>query len=322
MKKFTAFLLALTLSLTLAIPAFAQDTAFGSYSRVVIIGVDGAGAFFDDTPTPECDSIFAERSAVTYKCLAEARTVSAQCWGAMLMGVSYIMHGLDNGTVDTVERTSNEKYPTIFRTVRENDPDATLASFCNWNPINHGIIECDIGVYEDTAGDDVLTEKIVDYLGENDPKLLFVQFDSVDGAGHGGGYGKERHLQQITTVDGYIGAIYDRYEQLGRIDDTLFIVTADHGGTPRGSHGGLTRAEQEVFLGIRGKNVTEGTISCGVKGRDVASIALYALGVAEPERMISIVPEGLFNGEQTEQTAFETFLLMLKNFLSRIKEMF
>ena len=39
----------------------------GAYQHVVIIGADGAGAFFRDTDTPRCDGIFAG-GATTYTC--------------------------------------------------------------------------------------------------------------------------------------------------------------------------------------------------------------------------------------------------------------
>ena len=112
------------------------------------------------------------------------------------------------------------------------------------------------------------------------------------------GYGLQQHLEQITEVDSYIGRIYYKYEQLGRLDDTLFIVTADHGGTPSGTHGEVTKAEIEVFLGIRGHNVNEGTVPTGVMGRDVASITLYALGIQQPGCMVPFVPAGLFECSQ------------------------
>ena len=38
----------------------------GAYKHVVIIGMDGAGAFFKDTDTPRCDEIF-RGQATTYK---------------------------------------------------------------------------------------------------------------------------------------------------------------------------------------------------------------------------------------------------------------
>lgn len=300
--------------------ASAQGGSFGSYERVVIIGVDGAGAFFDDTDTPSCDRIFSENSAVTNDCRSEIPTISAQNWGAILLGVTCDRHGLTNDTLDTVERDSSEKYPSVFRIARETYPDAVLASFCDWSPINYGLIENDIGVYKANANDEELTGLIEAYLPENDPKLMFVHFDSVDGAGHSNGYGSAEHLARLTVVDGFIGRVYDKLDSLGRIDDTLFIVVADHGGTPGGSHGGATSAEKTVFLGVKGKNVTSGTME-NAEVRDVAAIALHALGCEQPEIMTSRVPAGVFaDCPETARPLGDSSLKQLMDIVAFLRE--
>ena len=189
-----------------------------------------------------------------------------------------------------------------FRVIRENMPDAVLASFCNWNPINIGIIEDGIGVHKDSAGDAALTDKICKYVAENAPTFLFVQFDEVDGAGHSNGYGTLSHLAQITKTDEYIERIYKTYEDNGLAESTLFIVTADHGGTLGGSHGGSSYAEKYVMFAAAGKTVAPGEI-IDMEIRDSASVVLYALGLegAQPSTWTSRVPSGLFEGVEAAE---------------------
>lgn len=264
------------------------------YERVVLLGVDGAGNFFNQTDTPNLDRIF-ENGAVSYDVLTSDPTISAECWGSMLHGVTPQCHRLSNSLVSSTPYDPASEFPSAFRVIRENDSDAVLASFCNWNPINVGIIEDNLGVHKDSAGDAALTKKICDYVAENDPTFLFVQFDEVDGAGHGSGYGSAAHLKQISITDGYIGKIYEAYEERGFLDTTLFIVTADHGGTPGGSHGGLSEAEKYVMFAAVGKTVEKGTIE-DMEIRDSASVVLHALGYAQPETWTGRVPSGLFEG--------------------------
>ncbi|MBQ9718844.1 MAG: alkaline phosphatase family protein, partial [Clostridia bacterium] len=219
-----------------------------TYKRVALIGVDGAGNFFRQAQTPNLDRIF-ENGAAAYDVYTSIPSISAECWGAMLHGVTPDLHRLTNGIASSVPYDPESLFPSVFRIIRENDPDCELASFCNWNPINYGIIENGLGVHKDTASDGPLCDKICDYLAEHDPKFLFVQFDEVDGAGHGHGYGTEKHLQQITITDGYIARIWEMYEKRGFADDTLFIVTADHGGFGH-SHGGITEEEMRVMFAL------------------------------------------------------------------------
>lgn len=264
------------------------------YKYVVIIGVDGAGTFFKDAETPNLDDIF-ESGAITYDCLTANPTISAQCWGSLLHGVTPSVHGLTNAVVESTAYPTDSKYPSFFRVIRENNENAILASFCNWNPINVGIIENNINVEKGTASNDsALTTNILAYLENNNPTALFVQFDEADGAGHSYGYGSSGQLAKISEIDGYIGQIYEAYRKNGILDETLFIVTADHGGTGT-SHGGLSDSEKYVMFAATGKNVVNGTIG-EMEIRDTAAIVLHALGYENPETWTARVPSGLFEG--------------------------
>ena len=264
------------------------------YQYVVVIGVDGAGAYFKDASTPNLDAIFAN-GAITYDCLTSNPTISAQCWGSLLHGVIPSVHGLTNDIVSSKAYPSDSSYPSFFRVIRENDESALLASFAGWNPINIGIVENDIGVHKEGGmSDALLTEAILTYLAQNNPTAMFVQFDEADAAGHSSGYGTSTQLAKIAQIDAYIGRIYNSYAQKGILDETLFIVTADHGGNGT-SHGGLTDGEKYVMFAATGKSVVNGTIS-DMELRDTASIVLHALGYECPETWSSRVPSDLFDG--------------------------
>ena len=261
------------------------------YKRVIIIGVDGAGDFFKDADTPNIDRIFAN-GAVCHDALTSIPTISAECWGSMLLGVTPEVHGLTNGSLD-IPYDTKSVFPSVFRVTREKYPDAKLASFCNWNPINTGIVENGIDVFKDTSGDKELSSKICNYIKENDFTLIFIQFDEVDGAGHGNGYGTPGHLAKIAETDVYVGDIYNALEESGQLEDTLIILSADHGGTPQGGHGGTTDAEKIIFIAFAGKTVNKCEL-CELEVRDIAAITVCALGEEQPVSWTARVPKGLF----------------------------
>ena len=267
------------------------------FDRVFLIGVDGAGAFFRDADTPCLDRIMKD-GACTYNADTAIPSISAQCWGSMLLGVSPDVHKLTNSHIETHEYPTDSMNPSVFRRIREVYPTAKLASFSNWDPINHGIVEHNLGVYFDTDGDRELTEKIVNYLDGHDPEFLFVQFDTVDGAGHGHGYGSKVHLERISEVDGFIGEIYDKLSEKGLLENALFIVTADHGGTPGGDHGGVTEAELKIYFGAVGDGVKKNGEIGEMFVWDIAAVVLEAFDITVPEYkddgFIGIVPDGLF----------------------------
>ena len=220
-----------------------------TYKHVIVVGIDGAGAFIKDADTPHFDRIFAD-GAVTYQALASNPTISAECWGSMLLGVGPEVHKLTNGIVSSTPYPTDSPFPSLFRRIRDVMPDAELGSYCDWNPITYGIVESDRNVSSATARDSELTPVICDYIRAKKPAFLFIQMDSVDGAGHGHGYGSEAHLRRIHEVDEYVDAIHKAAEDAGMLDETLFMVIADHGGTPfngtGAGHGGWTDAEKLV----------------------------------------------------------------------------
>lgn len=272
------------------------------YSHVIVLGIDGAGSFVKDADTPNFDRIFSD-GAVTYGALASNPSISAECWGSMLLGVGPEVHKLTNSIVSAEPYPSDSPFPSLFRRIREAYPDAELGSYCDWNPITYGIVENNIGVSHDTANDDVLVDIICEYILDKKPNFLFIQFDSVDGAGHKHGYGTAEHLKRISEVDGLVNKVYTAAENAEIIDDTLFIVIADHGGTnpgngEGGSHGGWTDAEKYVTFAAAGKGVSHTRIE-EMNIRDLAAIVLYAFGIGLPafdeEGWTSQIPEGLFS---------------------------
>lgn len=267
------------------------------YSHVIVIGVDGAGSWVREADTPCFDKIF-EKGAVTYNALSSKPTISAECWGSMLIGVGPEVHKLTNSRVSTLPYNIFSKFPTVFKRIRKAYPEAELGSYCDWNPITKGIVEKFMGVSHATARDKELTPLICDYIKEKKPDFLFIHFDSTDGAGHKNGYGTPEHIRAISEVDKLIGDVYSAAEAL---DDTLFMVIADHGGTReengKGNHGGWTDAEKYVTFAAMGKDVVNGEIK-EINIRDLAAIVLYAFGIDAPEfnekGWTSQIPEGLF----------------------------
>lgn len=262
------------------------------YKHVVIVGIDGAGSFQKKCNTPNMDSIFAD-GIWTPKCQASRPTISAQCWGSMLIGVKPSVHKLNNDKVSSGEGYSNELFPTIFSLARMTNPESKLAAFCNWTPIYEGIIERNIGVYTDSGDDDEVSQKAAAYIKSEKPDLLFIQFDSVDHAGHHSGYGKPDYLKALETVDTYVARIYDAVKEAGIDEDTLFILTADHGGHFNW-HGSNSKSETQLYFGAKGKTVNHST-NLVLNGRDLAAIVCHAMNLKKNQLWDSKVPEGFFS---------------------------
>ena len=316
MKKIVSVVLAALLAVCCVIPAFAiqfpgltklsDSPSYGAYKHVFIIGIDGAGKFFKDADTPNFDRIFAN-GAVKYDVRTEVPTDSGPNWASMLTGVSYFKHKIHNGNSGEEQRDSSTKYPTVFGVARTAMPEAELASFVNWNNVNFGIIETDIGVTEHQNGDDnALTDDICAYFDAgNQPAVFFTQIDLVDAAGHAHGSASQEYFDAIHTADGYIGRIYDALVRNGLLEDGLFIVTADHGHTIAGGHGRFSMRESLTTIAAAGKTVLPGgELDKDTRDRDIAAITLFALGLDKTNEMSARVPGGLFEDTDGERRSF------------------
>lgn len=305
MKKALSVILALLFVFACMSTASAAQAfdSFGAYEHVFIIGIDGAGAAFEKCDTPNFDRIF-EKNAYRHNAVTEYVTVSAQNWGSILTGVSYDMHGLDNDVTGKQQRSSDTEYKTIFYYARQQFPNEKLVSFCHWGNINYGIIENDLHVRKvSRLSDALVAESIVSYFRHgNAPKLMFVQLDDVDHAAHTYGGFSDEYYEAVEKVDVYLGDIYDAIDERDLMQNSLFIVVADHGETA-GGHGGQTPEESSAVLAVAGHSVNKMILPETVHNRDVSAIALYALGIEQPEQFISTVPEGLFGESHVKAVA-------------------
>lgn len=261
-----------------------------AYKHAVLIGVDGMGAFCKYANVVNINRIF-EGGARTYNCSSVYRTTSGECWGSMLLGVPPAVHGLTTRKIAKEENIGG--LPTVFRLVCESFPDSHSASFCCWNTINHGIVEDLPQVTRERVGDAAASARVAEYIEERGvPKLLFVQINGIDSSGHKNGYGAPQFLSDVEVIDGYIGEIYSIYKTAGALDDTLFMVTADHGGIEK-THGGDSPEEMNVFFGAAGHNVNN-VILDRMSIQDIPAIICCALGAKGGDAWESRIPTNLF----------------------------
>lgn len=288
----------------------------GTYEHVFIIGVDGLGDTFgtkgkylNNNVNPKNFNRIFKDYAYIHNAKTENITISAQNWTSIFTGVACETHGITNNIASSKQRTSKSGNQTIFYYTRKAMPDAKLTSIVNWNPINNGIIENDIDVNKTHKGDDdLVTSTVVEYFDKYKkvPTIMFVHLCDVDHAAHHtqgtckdcGGYSKT-YYDQAQKADTMIGKMFDKIDSLGLMNNSLFIVVADHGET-KNSHGNpksnnRDKKEESVVVAVRGYTVNKMTLPSSVHNRDVSAIVLYALGIDIPEHFISSVPSGLFN---------------------------
>ena len=98
------------------------------------------------------------------------------------------------------------------------------------------------------------------YIKKKQPALLAVCFDNPDHVGHQAGHNTPEYYAKLKELDGYVGRIVDAIKEAGIYENSIIIVTADHGGINKG-HGGKTMEEMETPFIIAGKNIRRGELS-------------------------------------------------------------
>ncbi|RME74650.1 MAG: hypothetical protein D6784_09500 [Chloroflexi bacterium] len=115
------------------------------------------------------------------------------------------------------------------------------------------------------------------------PNVLFIHFPDTDRVGHAYGWLSENQLYAVSYVDGLIGEIVAALEEEGYWQNTLLIVTADHGGHGHG-HGDDSPEDRTIPWLAVGPGVPQGvTIGSPINTFDTAATAAYALGIPIPE---------------------------------------
>ncbi len=281
----------------------ATEPSYGAYDRVIIVGVDGAGSFYPDHVNAESTRIQQKifgNGSVTRTMHVGIPTSSCVGWSGLLHGVKPENLGyVENIVVEEAETYPlNSKYPSILKLVKDAYPEEEVAALYKWIGI-HGIVEQNYGITTLNSNNDVdLTDYIVDtYLKDNAPKMMFVHLGNPDYVGHTDGHHTEPYYSSIDTAYTQIEDIYDAImaQDAANGTSTLFIVTTDHGGINLG-HGGLTDYEKYGMFAVAGKTVVSGGAAQDMQLRDGATVALYALGIAQPETYTSAMPAGIFEG--------------------------
>src|ERR1043166_9254686 len=82
-------------------------------------------------------------------------------------------------------------------------------------------------------------------FGQIRPHLCFIHFSQPDLAGHTFGWESQEILYAIRQLDQQIGALFAYWRKTGFLDNTVIILTADHGGHEK-THG--TEKSQDMTI--------------------------------------------------------------------------
>lgn len=214
--------------------------------KVLFIGIDGCRAdVMMSTPTPNIQNLISQ-SIYSIDGLCAATTWSGNGWSTMLTGVWHTKHNVQDNNFTSPNYVN---YPDFLTRAETYNPALRTISLAHWSPINDKIIQT-ADVKSNLATDLAVKNAAVTALQNDNPDILFVDFDDVDHAGHSYGFSStvSQYVNSIKTTDSYIGEIVTAMKNRPSYnnEDWLVVLTTDHGAI-ESSHGGGNLTERNIF---------------------------------------------------------------------------
>ncbi|WP_245588230.1 alkaline phosphatase [Algoriphagus terrigena] len=218
--------------------------------HVILIGFDGLGAY----AIPKANMPNLKKLMEGGSHSLEARTVlpssSAVNWASMLMGAGPTAHGFTEWgsktpEIQPYEVTKYGLFPSIFSVIRDQNPDAKTAVVYSWEGIGPLVEKDAIDVVYHGETEELCMAKAIEIIQEKETKFMFLHLSEPDGVGHNIGHDTPEYYQELERVDAKIGQLLDAVAAAGLTDDTIIMLSADHGGVGKG-HGG--KSLEEIYI--------------------------------------------------------------------------
>jgi arylsulfatase A-like enzyme len=111
--------------------------------------------------------------------------------------------------------------------------------------------------------------------------LLFIHLATTDDMGHVYGWLSPEQLSVVFRADEALGALLTALDERGLRDQTLLIITADHGGHNK-RHGTSQPVDMTIPWIAAGRGVQPKQLETAVHTMDTAATAAYSLGLPIP----------------------------------------
>lgn len=111
--------------------------------------------------------------------------------------------------------------------------------------------------------------------------LAFIHLATTDDMGHAYGWLSSQQISVIRRADEAIGTILAALDEAGLRQDTLIIVSADHGGHQQ-THGSKLPDDMTIPWVMTGPGVLPQTLTLPINTTDTAATAAWALNLTPP----------------------------------------
>ena len=148
----------------------------------------------------------------------------------------------------------------------------------NFIAVPESIDKLEVIDYSPTSVDQI-TQSFISYASKNKLGITLIHFPEPDIPGHKEGWMSAEYIKSVKRIDGEIGEIIQTLKYLGLYDQTLIVITADHGGKGKNHRGDDPLVTTIPWLAVGTKIKTNYKIEEQVYIYDTAPTVLKALGI-------------------------------------------
>jgi hypothetical protein len=267
--------------------------------HVVIISIDGLRPdALEQADTPTLDAL---RAAGSYSSAAQTVLPSVTLVGhaSMLGGMRPEHHGIywnvHNPTLGKI------KGPTLFTVAHK--AGLSTAMVVGKPRLEHLVLPDSVDNYVHAGfTDSLVADRALKIIQSGLPNILFIHLPDVDSTGHATGWMSPSQLMTINRTDSQVGKLVAALEAGHYLEQTLIIITSDHGGSGV-SHGTNSPEDMTIPWLAVGPGVPDGlSLESEITIYDTAATALQALQLPIPEMwdgrpVLEIFGQSLVTGE-------------------------
>ena len=249
-----------------------------SITHVVVISLDGArpdGIL--QAPSPNIEAL-AARGAVAWQARTVYPSVTLPAHASMLTGLDISAHGLNDN--DSIYPCPVIETPTFLTEAAEAGYRTAMVvgkeKLCRFHQSE--MVDYTFA----REGDRSVADRALELLNEG-YEVLFLHFPNPDYFGHLNGWMSDTYIAEMRNTDRQVGRVLAALDELNLTDETLVILTADHGGHDM-EHGMDIPEDMSIPWIMAGPGVTAGTaLGDDIQIMDTAITVLWGLGLPLPE---------------------------------------
>jgi len=270
----------LIISFFLGFFSFGSAPSYGKPSEikhVILIVLDGVRPDrLLAANTPNMDNLVADGS-YTWNAITVIPPVTISAIPSIFTGATPAVHKVEDWAGQIYAETIVEVFEEagLHTAIIDQDPilGGYLATYCTGYHSRYNEFE-------------YYTTMAINYFTQHEPFFLTIYDPEPDEMAHEYGDQSDQYRSAIERADVQIGRIMDMLRELGVYDQTLIVITPDHGMTGF-SHGSGTTTDMRIFSIFRGPGVKRGYEMENLENSNIGYVAHRIIDIAPTITVLS-----------------------------------